>query len=46
MTLKSVKGPGNTFDSNPKWKKTLPSFGNLSWDIHRIPQNPNNKVDI
>jgi hypothetical protein len=27
--LKSVKGPGNTFDLNPKWERTLPSFDNF-----------------
>jgi hypothetical protein len=24
--LKSVKGPGNTFDLSPKWSRTLPSL--------------------
>jgi hypothetical protein len=24
----------------------LPFFGNFSWDIYRIPQNPNIKVDM
>ena len=24
QALKSVKGPGNTFDLNPKWTRTLP----------------------
>jgi hypothetical protein len=37
QALKSVKGPGNTFDINPKWERTLPSFGNFSWDIYRAP---------
>jgi len=37
QALKSVKGPGNTFDLNPEWeKRTLPSFGNFSWDIYRV----------
>jgi hypothetical protein len=46
QTLKSVKDPENTFDLNPKWERTLPSFGNFSWDIYRVPPNPNIKVDI
>jgi hypothetical protein len=46
QTLKSVKDLGNTFDLNPKWERTLPSFGNFSWDIYRVPPNPNIKVDI
>jgi hypothetical protein len=37
QALKSVEGPGNTFHLNPKWERTLPSFGNFSWDIYRIP---------
>jgi hypothetical protein len=47
LGLQSVTGPGNTFDLNPKWQIMLPSFGNLSWDMHRI-QSPNTniKVDI
>jgi hypothetical protein len=24
QALKSIKGPGNTFDLNPKWARTLP----------------------
>jgi hypothetical protein len=35
QALKSVKGPDNTFDLNPKWERTLPSVGNFSWDIYR-----------
>jgi hypothetical protein len=27
--LNSVKGPGNTLYLNPKWERTLPSFGNF-----------------
>jgi hypothetical protein len=27
--LKSVKGPGNTFELKPKWERTLPSFDNF-----------------
>jgi hypothetical protein len=46
-TLKSVKGPSNTFDLNPKWARTLHSVGNFSWTIYRAPKtNPNIKVDI
>jgi hypothetical protein len=45
QALKLVKGPANTFDYNPKWERTLPSFGNFSWDIY-TPPNPNIKVDI
>jgi hypothetical protein len=26
QALKSVKDPGNTFDLNPKWSRTLPSL--------------------
>jgi hypothetical protein len=37
QALKSVKGLGNTFDLNPKWERTLPSVGNFSWDIYRVP---------
>jgi len=44
--LKSVKGPGNSFDLNPKWERTLPSFDNFSWDMHSPSQNRNIKVDI
>jgi hypothetical protein len=44
--LKSVKNPGNTFNLNPKWKRTLPSFGNFSWDMHRVSPNPNIKTVI
>ena len=46
LTLKSVKGLGITFELNPRWERTLPSFGNFAWDIHRVPPNSNNKVDI
>jgi hypothetical protein len=28
--LKTVKDPDNTFDLNPKWERTLPSFGKFS----------------
>jgi hypothetical protein len=33
----AVKGPGNTFDLNPKRDGTLPTFGNFSYDINRVP---------
>jgi hypothetical protein len=33
-----VKGSGNAFDLNSKWQRILPSFGNLSWDMHMVPQ--------
>jgi hypothetical protein len=33
----SVKGSDNTFDLNPKWERTLPSFVNFSWDMYREP---------
>jgi hypothetical protein len=33
--LKSVKGPGNTFDLIPKWSRTLLSLIYFSWDIYR-----------
>jgi hypothetical protein len=36
QTLRSVKDPGNTFDLNPKWERTLPSLGNFAWDIYRV----------
>jgi hypothetical protein len=35
QALQSVKGPGNTFDINPKWSRTLPSLIYFSWDINR-----------
>jgi hypothetical protein len=35
QALKSVKDPGNTFDLNPKWSRTLPSLIYFSWDIYR-----------
>ena len=37
QALKSVKGPGNTFDLSPKWSKTLPSLIYFSWNIYRDP---------
>jgi hypothetical protein len=41
-----VKGLGNTFNQNPKWQRTVPSFGNFSWNMQRVPPTPNIKVDI
>jgi hypothetical protein len=38
QALKPIKDPGNTFDLNPRWERTLMSVGNLSWDIYRVPQ--------
>jgi hypothetical protein len=35
QALKSVKGPVNTFDWNPKWSRTLPSLIYFSWNIHK-----------
>jgi hypothetical protein len=35
QVLKSDKGPGNTFDLNPKWTRTLPSLIYFSCDIYR-----------
>ena len=50
QALKSVKGPGNTFNWNPKWARTLPSLIYFSWDIYRDPplhtKQNHNKVDI
>jgi hypothetical protein len=37
QALKPVKGPGNTFDLNSKWSRTLPSLIYFSWDIYRDP---------
>jgi hypothetical protein len=37
QALKSVKGPGNTFDLNPKWSSTLPFLIYFSLDIYRDP---------
>ena len=35
--LISDKDPGNTFDINPKWTRTLPFLIYFSWDIYREP---------
>jgi hypothetical protein len=37
QALQSVKGPGNTFDWNPKWSRTLPFLIYFSWNIYRDP---------
>ena len=34
QALNPVKIPHNILDLNPKWGRTLPSFGNFSWDIY------------
>jgi hypothetical protein len=39
----SVNGPGNTFDLNPKWSRTLPSLIYFSSDIYRNPP-PKKKI--
>jgi hypothetical protein len=39
QALKSVKGPGNTFDLDPKWSRTLPSLIYFSWDIYKDPSS-------
>jgi hypothetical protein len=44
QTLKSVKGPGNIFDWNPKWARTLPSLIYFSWNIYRNPPSINKKI--
>ena len=38
--LKSVKGPGNTFELNSKWSRTLPSVCNFSWNIYTASPPP------
>jgi hypothetical protein len=37
QSLKSVKGPGNRFYSNPSWARILLSLIYFSWDVHRNP---------
>jgi hypothetical protein len=44
QALQSVKGLGYTFELNPKWERTMPSFDIFSWIIYRVPPNPNIKV--
>jgi hypothetical protein len=36
--LMSVKDPDNIFELTPKWASTLPSVGNISCDIYRVPK--------
>jgi hypothetical protein len=45
QALRSVKGPDNIFDLNPKWVRTLPSLIYFSWDIHGDPL-PQKKIQI
>jgi len=45
QALKPVKGSDNTFDLNPKWARTLPSFIYFSLVIHRDP-TPQKKNQI
>jgi hypothetical protein len=45
QALKAVKGPGNTFDRNPKWGRTLQSLIYFSWNIYRDPP-PQKKSNI
>jgi hypothetical protein len=45
----SDKDPGNTFNINPRWAKTLPSLIYFACDIYRDPLHnlfSNIKVDI
>jgi hypothetical protein len=44
--LDLVKDPGNTFELNPKWERTLLSFDNFYGIFIALPQNRNIKVDI
>jgi hypothetical protein len=37
QALQSVKGLGYTFELNPKWERTMPSFDIFSWIIYRVP---------
>jgi hypothetical protein len=46
QALKSVKGPINTVDGQPKWARTMPSLIYCSWDINRKNKKSNIKVDI
>ena len=39
QALQSVKGLGYTFELNPKWERTMPSFDIFSWIIYRVPQS-------
>ena len=44
QALRSVKDPGNTFDINPKWARTLPSLIYCSYDIYRDPTPKKNQI--
>jgi hypothetical protein len=44
QALKSVKNPGNTFDINPKWARTLPSLIYFAWHIYRDPPLHTKKI--
>ena len=44
--LKSGKDPGDTFNLNPKWARTLPSLIYFSWHIYREPPPPSTKKNI
>jgi hypothetical protein len=50
QALKPVKGPGNTFDINYKWSRTLPSliyiFHGIFIETPLHKKNSNIKVDI
>jgi hypothetical protein len=49
QALKSVKGPGNTFDLNPMWSRTLPSliyFNGILKETSPPEKKSNIKVDI
>jgi hypothetical protein len=46
LALQSVKGPGNTFDINYKWSKTLPFLIYFSWDINRAPLHKKNQIPM
>jgi hypothetical protein len=46
QALKSVKDPGNTFDINHKWARTLPSLIYFAWDIYRDPPLHKKKSNI
>jgi len=37
QALKSVKGSGNTFEINPKWARTFPSFIYFYWKFIETP---------
>jgi hypothetical protein len=39
QALQSVNSLGYTFDLNPKWERTMPSFDIFSWVIYRAPKS-------